>query len=143
MGLGAISWQSKKQSVVALSSAEAEYMSLSIAGCQAIWLRVILESLDHPQEGATTIYCDNKSAIALSRNLVFHGKSKHIRIKYHFIRELVANSEIRVEFCGTKGSECGLLHKGITSRCFLHYDKVIGSRDNNSLRGSVKIKLSK
>ncbi|KAI3690760.1 hypothetical protein L2E82_48967 [Cichorium intybus] len=102
MGSGAISWQSKKQSVVALSSAEAEYMSLSTAGCQAFWLRAVLEELRECQSGPTTIFCDNKSAIALSKNPVFHDKSKHIRIKFHFIRELVSNGEVEIEFCGTK-----------------------------------------
>lgn len=102
MGSGAVSWQSKKQSVVALSSAEAEYMSLSIAGCQALWLRGLLTELEHPQDDPTTIFCDNKSAIALTKNPVFHGKSKHIRIKFHFIRELVSNGEVKIEFCGTK-----------------------------------------
>lgn len=85
LGTSAISWQSKKQSVVALSSVEAEYMALSTAGCQALWLRDILNELEHTQQGPTTLLCD-KSAIALSKNLVFHGKSKHIRIKFHFIR---------------------------------------------------------
>ena len=71
MGSGVISWQSKKPSVVALSSVEAEYMSICIAGCQALWLRAILVELNHDQTPPTSIYCDNKSAIALSKNPVF------------------------------------------------------------------------
>ena len=51
------------------------------------------------QEDGTTIYCDNISSIALSKNLVFHGRSKHIEIRYHFIRELVENGDIKMEFC--------------------------------------------
>ncbi|KAI3509130.1 hypothetical protein L1887_24156 [Cichorium endivia] len=101
IGSGAISWQSKKQNVVALSSAEAEYISLSLAGCQALWLRSILNDLKWTQVVPTKLYCDNRSAIALTRNPVFHGKSKHIRVKYHFIRDLVANNEVVIEFCST------------------------------------------
>lgn len=71
-GSGAISWQSKKQNVVALFSAEAEYMSLSTAGCQALWLRAVLKELKYPQDTATEILCDNKSAIALTKNPVFY-----------------------------------------------------------------------
>lgn len=62
MGTGTVSWQSMKQNVVALSFAEAEYMSLSIAGCQALWIRSILKELGIPQEDPTMIYCDNRSA---------------------------------------------------------------------------------
>ncbi|KAI3521063.1 hypothetical protein L1887_10522 [Cichorium endivia] len=102
IGSGVISWQTKKQNVVALSFAEAEYMSLSIAGCQDLWLWSILQELKCFQTTPTKIYCDNRSAIALTRNPVFHAKSKHIRIKYHFIRELVNNGEIEVDFCNSQ-----------------------------------------
>ncbi|KAI3708032.1 hypothetical protein L2E82_37034 [Cichorium intybus] len=126
LGSGAISWQSKKQSVVALSSAEAEYMSLSLAGCQAIWLRGILEELSEVQESPTKIFCDNKSAIALSMNPVFHGKSKHIRIKFHFIRELIRNGEINVEFCGTKDQLADCFTKALQVGSFHNMKERLG-----------------
>eukprot|EP00253_Pinus_taeda_P030395 PITA_30395 len=71
MGSGAISWASKKQPVVALSIAEAEYVAATAATCQAVWLRRVLRDLCHEQENGTTIYCDNSSIIALSKNSVF------------------------------------------------------------------------
>ena len=89
LGSGVISWASKKQPIVTLSS----------VACQAVWLRRVLEGLQQKQEGPTTVYCDNNSAIALSKNHVFHQKSKHIDTRYHFIRELVNNGEVRVEHC--------------------------------------------
>ncbi|KAL4568143.1 hypothetical protein LXL04_023745 [Taraxacum kok-saghyz] len=101
-GSGAISWQAKKKSVVAFSSAKVEYISLSVRGSQALWLREILEEINQAQDDATTIYFDNKSTIARCQNPVSHGKSKHIRLKSHFIKELVANSEVEVDFCGTR-----------------------------------------
>ena len=78
MGSGAISWASKKQPIVSQSIVEAEYIAANAATCQAIWLRKILTDLNEREEGGTTIYCDNISSIALSKNLVFHGRSKHI-----------------------------------------------------------------
>eukprot|EP00253_Pinus_taeda_P034058 PITA_34058 len=94
MGSGAISWASKKQPVVSLSIAEAEYVAATAAACQAVWLRRVLRDLCHEQEKGATIYCDNSSAIALSKNSVFHKRTKHIDTKFHFIRELVNNGEI-------------------------------------------------
>eukprot|EP00253_Pinus_taeda_P016301 PITA_16301 len=94
MGSRAISWASKKQPVVALSTAEVEYVATTTAACQAVWLRRVLRDLCHEQENGTTIYCDNSSAITLSKNSVFHKRTKHIDTKFHFIRELVNNGEI-------------------------------------------------
>jgi len=98
-GLGAVSWASVKQSIVTLSSTEAEYVATTTTACQTVWMRRILKELLHEQREPTHIFCDNKSAIALSRNHVFHKKSKHIDTRYHFIRELVSNNEIYMEFC--------------------------------------------
>ena len=99
MGLGAISWASKKQPIVSQSTAKTKYIAENGATCQAILLRRILIDLNERQEDGTTIYCDNISSIALSKNRVFHRRSKHIEIRYHFIRELVENGDIKIEFC--------------------------------------------
>eukprot|EP00253_Pinus_taeda_P007670 PITA_07670 len=94
MGSGAISWASKKQRVVSLSRADAEYVAATAVACQAVWLRRVLRDLCHEQEKGKTIHCDNSSAIALSKNSVFHKRTKHIDTKFHFIRELANNGEI-------------------------------------------------
>ncbi|MFS7974794.1 putative RNA-directed DNA polymerase [Helianthus anomalus] len=101
LGSGAVTWSSKKQSTVALSSTEAEYVASSAATSQAIWLRRILEDLGVPQEAPTVILCDNHSAINLSRNPVLHGRTKHIEIKHHYIRDMVAQQRISLEYCRT------------------------------------------
>ena len=85
LGSGAVSWSSKKQPVVALSTAEAEYIAATSCATQAVWLRRILEVMHQKQNTPTEIFCDNKSAIALSKNPVFHGRSKHIDIRFHKI----------------------------------------------------------
>ncbi|CAL2268488.1 unnamed protein product [Prunus armeniaca] len=78
IGLGIFSWSSKKQETVALSSAEAEYVAAASSACQAIWLKRIFEDMGECQIETTEILCDNKSAIAMAKNLVFHSKTKHM-----------------------------------------------------------------
>ena len=89
MGVGVISWFSRKQSCVALSTAEAEYVATCSSSCEVVWLRKILYNLFDLQIDATCIYCDNQSCVKLSENSVFHNKSKHIEIKYHYMRDKV------------------------------------------------------
>ena len=78
MGSGVISWFIRKQSCVALSTDEAEYVATCSASCEVVWMRKLLSSLFDLQLDATCIYCDNQSCVKLSENLVFHDKSKHI-----------------------------------------------------------------
>lgn len=101
-GTGAVSWISKKQEVVALSSTEVEYIALCSICCQGIWLQRILNDCGVKQEGPIYICCDNKSCIAMAKNPVMHGKTKHIDVKYHFIHKLVAEKAINLNFCGSE-----------------------------------------
>ncbi|RDX77397.1 Copia protein, partial [Mucuna pruriens] len=91
-----ISWCSKKQSVVALSSCEAEYIGSAEAACQSLWLEALLEEMKLQYEKAVQMYVDNKSAISLSKNPVSHGKSKHIETKYHFLRDQVSKGNLKI-----------------------------------------------
>ena len=85
LGDCAISWLSKKQTIVMLSTCESEYVAASSSTCHALWLRKLLKELHLPQKGATEICIDNKSAQALAKNPIFHDRSKHIDTRYHFI----------------------------------------------------------
>ena len=85
LGLAVVSWFNRKQKLMALSSAEAEYMAASQVSCEAIWLRKLLVGLFGRELRPTIIYCDSQSCIKLSENPVFHDRSKHIEIRYHFI----------------------------------------------------------
>jgi len=102
LGSGIFSLASKKQATVAQSTAEAEYVAATEATSQAIWLRRILKDMGEKQSGPTTINCDNKSTITMTKNHVHHSRTKHIAIKYHFIREAETNMEIRLEYCPTE-----------------------------------------
>ena len=101
MAGGSISWTSKKQATVSLSTAEAEYIALSTATQEAIWLRRLLADLDAEQSGPTVIMGDNQGSIAIARNPVSHARTKHIDIRYHFIREAVQDGVIDLRFCPT------------------------------------------
>jgi len=72
LGSGAISWASKKQPIISLSSTEVEYIAMIGAACQAVWMRTMLKYLGHEQKGVKKLFCDNSSAIALSKNAMFH-----------------------------------------------------------------------
>lgn len=85
LGSTMISWMGKKQNFVALSTVEAKYIAANLASCEVVWLRKLFGELFEQVLNTTVIYCDNKSGIHLSENHVFHDKSKHIEIKYHYI----------------------------------------------------------
>ena len=112
LGSGAISWCSKKQQIVAQSSAKAEYISAGLATQQAIWLKTILEDFGEKQE-AVTIHCDNKSAITMAKNPVFHGRTKHIAIKHHFIREAIEDEEVQLSICKTNDQVADIFTKAL------------------------------
>ncbi|XP_052173352.1 secreted RxLR effector protein 161-like [Diospyros lotus] len=82
---GIFTWSSKKQETTAQFTTEAKYVVVALAVNQAIWLRKMLKDLEHEQAKATRIMCDNISAVSISKNLVCHGRTKHIKIKFHFI----------------------------------------------------------
>jgi len=101
LGSKTISWSSKKQNSVALSSAEAEYISANEATREAVWLRRILIDLQQKVEYPTPIFCDNQSAISMSKNPVFHGRSKHIELRHNYICDMVQRKEINLEYIKT------------------------------------------
>ena len=126
LGSGVFSWASKKQATVAQSTAEAEYVAAAEATSQAIWLRRILEDMNEKQDGPTTIHCDNKSAIAMAKNPVHHQRTKHIAIKYHFIREAEAAKQIQLEYCTTKQQVADIFTKALPKVKFEQLRTMLG-----------------
>ncbi|GJS94858.1 zinc finger, CCHC-type containing protein [Tanacetum coccineum] len=129
-----ISWSTQKQATVALSSCESEFIAATAAATQALWLKRLLSRLTHSKEEKITIMVDNKSAIALMKNPVFHGRSKHIDTKYHFIRECVEREDIQVEFVSGEYQKADILTKALPKIKFLIMRQLIGLKD---LRHSV------
>lgn len=97
-----MAWSSKKQTIIAQSTMEAEYVSLSEAAKEAIWLKNFLVELAIPEvEARVTLYCDNQAAILISKNPKKHGKAKHIDKRFHLVRDLVKKGEIYLEYIPT------------------------------------------
>ncbi|GJR57267.1 ribonuclease H-like domain, reverse transcriptase, RNA-dependent DNA polymerase [Tanacetum coccineum] len=128
-GESPISWSTQKQATVALSSCESEFIAATAAATQALWLKRLLSKLTHTQEEKITIQVDNKSAIALMKNPVFHGRSKHIDTKYHFIRECVEREDIQVEFVSGEYQKADILTKALPKIKFLTMRQLIGLKD--------------
>nr|GEX19370.1 ribonuclease H-like domain, reverse transcriptase, RNA-dependent DNA polymerase [Tanacetum cinerariifolium] len=97
-GESPINWSTQKQATIGLSSCESEFIAATAAATQALWLKRLLSKLTHTQEEKITIQVDNKSAIKLMKNPVFHERSKHIDTKYHFIRECIEREDLQVKF---------------------------------------------
>ena len=129
LGSGAITWCSKKQDSIALSSAEAEYVAAGAAAKQAIWLRKLLKDLCFEQKGATELWCDNQSAIAMTKNPVYHARTKHIEIQHHYIRKLVTDEKIILRFCGTNCQSADLFTKALSSGKHQFFVEKIGVRE--------------
>jgi len=99
---GAVTYSSKKQGSVALSSTESEYMALLHALKEQIWLLRFLREIGYDISNQNIIYCDNQSAIALAHNPEHHARTKHIDIQYHFVRNCVEDGTTRLEYCPTE-----------------------------------------
>ena len=100
LGDSLISWSSNKQNIVALSTAESELIALTSASQEALWLQKLLEEVGFPQK-PTTIYEDNQACIALSKNPQNHKRTKHIQVRYFFIRQHLESGALALEYCGT------------------------------------------
>ncbi|KAJ3678046.1 hypothetical protein LUZ60_001849 [Juncus effusus] len=98
-------WKSTLQATVALSSTEAEYMAITKAFKKAIWLKGFVGEMPS-LEGPITVYCDNQSAIHLTKDHMYHEKTKHIDVKYHFVRDVVADGEVLMKKIGTESKIC-------------------------------------
>ncbi|CAL2229170.1 unnamed protein product [Prunus armeniaca] len=115
---GAISWSSKKQQVVTLSTTEAEFTAAASCACQAVWLRRLLEELGYVQQSPTLIHCDNISTIKLSRNPMLHGRSTHIDIRFHFLRDLTKEGVVELIHCQSQNQIADILTKPLKLKTF-------------------------
>ncbi|XP_063939719.1 uncharacterized mitochondrial protein AtMg00810-like [Daucus carota subsp. sativus] len=126
LGDTAFTWCSKKQPIVTLSTCEVEYVSAASSVCHAIWLRRLLKMIHIPQEEATPIYVDNKSAIALAKNPVFHDRSKHIDTRYHYIRECVEKKVVELTYIKTNDQIADIFTKPLKFEDFVRLRAWIG-----------------
>ena len=120
-----LSWKASLQPVVVLSSTEAEYIALSEVIKEAIWLKGLLKDFGLSQK-SVKIYCDNQSTIHLSKNQQYHSRTKHIDIKFHFIREQIEKQEVEVLKVHTSENTTDILTKVVTRTKFLKCLQTIG-----------------
>eukprot|EP00253_Pinus_taeda_P020153 PITA_20153 len=133
LGSAVVSWFSRKQQSVALSSAEAEYMAASLASCEAIWLRKMLFGLFGQPLRPSVIYCDNQSCIKLTDNPVFHDRSKHIGIRYHFIRDYVQKGAVKLKYISTDEQVADILTKALPRGKHVYFRDKMGVVRNTLL----------
>ena len=113
-----VAWSSKKQSSVSLSTTEAEYIAAATCCTQVIWMRQTLEDIQVKYDDPIPTFCDNTSQINISKNLVMHSKTKHIPIKFHFLREHVIENNIKLEYVETKEKIADIFKKPLPRETF-------------------------
>jgi hypothetical protein len=133
LGFSMISWCSRKKNFVALTIAKAEYIALSVAIYEGMWLHKILTDLFDHEMDPTTIHCDNQSCVKLSENHVFHDRSKHIEIKYHYIRDMVQRKTVHVQYLPTHEKIENIFTKPLAKTKFEYFHERLGLVENASL----------
>ena len=125
VGNNLVSWMSKKQNSISLSTVEAKYIAAGSCCTQLLWMQKLLHEYGICQENLT-IYCDNTSAINISKNPVQHSRTKHIEIQHHFIRELIEDGTLTLEFIHTDDQKANLFIKLLDSKRFKFLRQNIG-----------------
>jgi hypothetical protein len=138
-GNGVVSWSSKKQPTIALSSTEAEYRGAAIVACEVVWLQKLLSDLGQLVDAPIVIYCDNISSILLANNLVYHARTKHIEVHYHFIKEKVIAKEIDLIHVSIEDQVVNIFTKAFGIDKLKKFQQILGVLEVDlSLRGSVE-----
>ena len=120
-----MSWHSKKQNCVSLSTTEAEYISAGSCCTQLLWMRQMLADYGISQS-VMPVFCDNTSAISISKNPVQHSRTKHIDIRHHFIRELVEDGIVCLDFISTQDQKADIFTKPLDAIRFEFLRRSIG-----------------
>jgi hypothetical protein len=138
-----VTWSSMKQPTVALSSTEAEYRGAAMATCEVAWPRKLLGDLGLHVDRQVVIYCDNLSSIQLVRNPMFHARTKHIEVHYHFIREKVLAGEIDLIYVNTEDQVVDIFTEVLEAEKHRRLCSMLGVMELElSLRGSVEMSSS-
>eukprot|EP00253_Pinus_taeda_P010433 PITA_10433 len=126
---GPITWACKKQAAISLSSVEAEYRGAVEASKEALWLRQILSEFGFQQQHPTTLWCDNQSAIQRCKDPVQHQRSKHIELHMHFIRKLIHDHVLEVQYCSTDDQVADIFTKALAEAKFTKLRYMLGVQE--------------
>ena len=126
MGSRLVSWLSKKQSSISLSTPKAEYVAAASCFTQLLWMMQTLQDIQITCTPPISILCDNTSAINIPKNLVMHSKTKHIPIKYHFLREQVLEQKVKLEYVPSKEQVVDIFTKPLPRETFEYLIQKLG-----------------
>jgi hypothetical protein len=125
---GAISWSSKHQEIVSLSTTESKYVAATHGMKEALWLCSLLTDAFGTTISATTLFSDNQAAIALTRDHQYHARTKHIDVRYHFIRWVIEQGSLRIIYCPTDDMVADTLTKALPAAKVKHFAAGLGLR---------------
>jgi hypothetical protein len=128
-----ISWSSQKHGSIAQSTTKAKYIATSDASKEAIWLRKLVYGLFGDKLETMVVHCDIQSCIKLAENPVFHDRSKHIDMRYHYIRDLVQRKTVKLKYIATNEQVADILTKPLTLRQFVQLRGKLGVAENDYL----------
>ena len=126
IGGTAVSWRARQQKCVSRSVTEAEYYAAGEAAAEAEWLRSLMAEVGLPQHEPTRIFSDNQGSIALIKNPVFHDRSKHIRVQYHYVRQLAEEGLVNFEYCPAEKMAADFLTKPLDKVSFHKCREALG-----------------
>ncbi|CAI7922107.1 unnamed protein product [Closterium sp. NIES-54] len=141
VGGGPTAWESKKQVDQVLSSVDYEYMALFRAVRKIVWQQRLLAELGEEQQGPTPLYCDSQGAIALAKNPVLHGLTKHMRVKWHWTRSMVAAGEVELHYVKTTRQPADMMTKRLVEQQHWKCCKLAGvalNRESKILRPTIR-----
>jgi hypothetical protein len=125
---GTVSWSSKRQEIVSLSTTESEYVVATHSSKEALWLRSLISEVFGTLQEPTTLFSNNQAAIALMRDHQYHAQTKHIDVRYHWIRWVVEQGAIKVIYCPTDDMVADTLTKALPSAKVKHFAAGLGLR---------------
>ena len=140
LGYNPITWSAKKQDTMSRFSTESEYHALASTAAELCWLRQVFQDLGIFLPTAPKLWCDNVSALAIASNLVFHGRTKHLEVDYHFVREKVLRRDLQVKYIATRDQLADIFTKSLSTSQFVYLkSKIMVSVDPMVLRVVLEI----
>ena len=135
LGSGVVTWTSKKQQAISLSSTKVEFKGTVKAGCEVVWLRWMLGDMQMSPAGPTTLFVDNKGVIKLPQNPIFHEWTKHVGVHCHYIQQLVEDKTIDLQYVPTTDQTVDILTKPLGPNKFVKFRGQLGVVDRLTIKG--------